>query len=235
LSTITENWLTDPPEPDDEEQPKRFYGVVTATVLDPLDPMTLGRMQVMLHFIDDLDLSAWARVAVPLAGQFSGVYCLPKPGDEVLVAFEHGDVNAPYIIGCLWNALSPPPLPSPIPQIRCIRSPLGNQLVYTEAPPTLTLQNAPTPPETIPAPPTPTGPYQTIMLTSAGIVMTTSTFTVIASTSISFAVGSNVVTVTPGDIAIGSTGAINLSAAGAVNITAGGTLTITGALVTINP
>jgi phage baseplate assembly protein gpV len=231
---VTEQWLTNPPDPDEEDEPKRFYGVTTATVLNPVDMMTLGRLQVMLHFIDDADLSAWARVAVP-TGQFSGFYWIPKPGDEVVVAFEHGDVNAPYILGSLWNVAALPPLPTPIPQIRCIRSPLGNQIVFTEVPPTLTLQNGATPPETIPAPPSPTGPYQTLTFTPAGIVMTTSTFTVVASTAINLDVGGNIVSITPGGVVITSAGALNLAATGPINIVAGATLTIIGKLVTINP
>jgi phage baseplate assembly protein gpV len=223
------------PAPDQEEEdPKRFYGVATATVLNPGDLMFLGRLQVMIHFIDSLDLSAWARVAVPMAGQFSGFYCLPKPGDEVLVAFEHGDVNVPYIIGSLWNALSPPPLPSPIPQIRAIRSPLGNQLVFTEVPPTLTLQNGPTPPDVIPSPPVPAA-YQSIVLAPTGVLIAATTVTVMC--------GANLVTINPSGVSIASGTTMSLTAATAititagtnVSITAGAAVTITGPLVSINP
>jgi hypothetical protein len=218
------------PQPDD---PKKFYGVTVGRVINPLDPLTLGRLQVQLPFIDSLDLMPWARVAVPMAGQFSGFYCLPKIGDEVLVAFEHGDVNAPYIIGSLWNVLSPPPLPSPIPQIRTIRTLVGNQIVFTEVPPTLILQNGPTPPEAIPAPTVP-GAYQTIALVPTGIEAMATIFQVTATAAVQIIVGSNLVTITPDGVTIASAGEINLTAAAAINITAGGTCSITAPLVKIN-
>ena len=84
-----------------------------------------------------------------MAGVLSGTYMIPNMGDEVLVAFEHGDVNAPYVLGCLWNATKPPPLPSPVPQLRAIRTPLGNQVGFRELPPAITI----TTPDMTPAAP----------------------------------------------------------------------------------
>jgi phage baseplate assembly protein gpV len=192
----------------------RFYGVVVGQVLNVLDPLFLGRVQVRLPFIDDADLAPWARVAVPMAGITHGNYFIPNMGDEVLVAFEHGDPNAPYVIGSLWNATAPPPLPSPVPQIRAIRTLVGNQLVFTEAPPTVVLQSGPTPPAVIPAVPTPAGP-PTIILSPTGI-------------QILF--GLNVVNLTPDGVTI--TGAnVNLVGTASVNITAPN-VTINGAAAT---
>src|SRR5262249_57127134 len=47
--------------------------------------------------------SHWARVAAPMAGKNRGAYFLPEVDDEVLVAFEHGQVDHPYVVGSLWN------------------------------------------------------------------------------------------------------------------------------------
>jgi Type VI secretion system/phage-baseplate injector OB domain len=213
---------------------KKFYGVTVGKVINLLDPMTLGRVQVQLPFIDSLDLSPWARVAVPMAGILHGSYFIPNIGDEVLVAFEHGDVKAPYIIGSLWNAMAPPPLPSPLPQIRAMRTLAGNQIVFTEVPPSVTIQTGPTPPGAIPAPPTPTGPYQTIMMSAAGVqIMSPTPVQIVSPTGVNIVVGGNLVSVTPGGITITGTPTLNLTASATVNIAAPA-INITGGLVKIN-
>lgn len=219
---------------DYSSEPRKFYGVTVGRVINPLDPLMLGRLQVQLPFIDGLDLSPWARVATPMAGIFSGFYFIPKFGDEVLVAFEHGDVNAPYIIGSLWNAFAPPPMASPLPQVRAIRTPLGNQIVFADLPtPTLVIQNGPTPPEALPAPTVP-GAYQSIMLSATGTSITTTMLQVLATGSVQIMVAGNVVTVGPDGVNIASASKIELSAVGAINITAGGTVTMTAPMVKIN-
>jgi uncharacterized protein involved in type VI secretion and phage assembly len=38
-----------------------------------------------------------------------GFYALPEPGDQVLVAFEHGELSKPYVIGSIWNVRQGPP------------------------------------------------------------------------------------------------------------------------------
>jgi uncharacterized protein involved in type VI secretion and phage assembly len=43
--------------------------------------------------------SYWARVVVPIAGPDRGFYALPEVGDEVICAFEHGDIQRPYVLG----------------------------------------------------------------------------------------------------------------------------------------
>ena len=68
-----------------------------------------GRVKVKFPTLGDHIESNWARIAVPSAGGTRGMYWLPEVNDEVLVAFEHGDVTQPYIIGALWNGVDAPP------------------------------------------------------------------------------------------------------------------------------
>jgi hypothetical protein len=218
-----------------EDVKKKFYGVTTGRVIDVLDPLMLGRVKVQLPFIDALDLAPWARIAVPFAGIMSGHYFIPNFGDQVLVAFEHGDVNAPYVIGALWTAMSPPPLQSPVPQIRAIRTLAGNQIVITEAPPSIAIQNAPTPPVALPAPPSPTGPHCTVMLSPAGVQVMSPTMVMVQVAATTLLVTPEGITMqASGNVVSLSPAGVTISSAGALNVTAAGPCTIAAPLVKIN-
>jgi uncharacterized protein involved in type VI secretion and phage assembly len=90
--------LTARPEP-----VERFYGVVVAIVTNNEDPENLHRVKVRFPWLDGSTESYWARVATPMAGNNRGLYFLPEVDDEVLVAFEHGAIDSPCVIGSLWN------------------------------------------------------------------------------------------------------------------------------------
>jgi uncharacterized protein involved in type VI secretion and phage assembly len=95
----------------DDERGSRIFGVVTAIVTNNQDPDGQGRVRVRYPWLakEGEGESWWARIAVPMAGREMGVYFLPEVDDEVLVAFERGDVRFPYVIGSLWNANRLPP------------------------------------------------------------------------------------------------------------------------------
>jgi uncharacterized protein involved in type VI secretion and phage assembly len=76
-----------------------------------------------------------------MAGMGRGTYFIPQVGDEVLVAFEHGDVRSPFVIGSLWNSMDRPPATSPTDAItkRLIRTPLGHEVELDDALQTVTV------------------------------------------------------------------------------------------------
>jgi uncharacterized protein involved in type VI secretion and phage assembly len=94
----------------DREPARQTYGVVVALVTSAKDPTGLGRVKVHYPWLGDDAEGNWARVAAPMAGKEMGIFFLPEVGDEVLVAFEHGDVRFPYVIGSLWNGKAKPPV-----------------------------------------------------------------------------------------------------------------------------
>jgi uncharacterized protein involved in type VI secretion and phage assembly len=88
---------------------KQQSGVVIALVKDLKDPDGQGRIRLEFPWLSDKNQSAWAPLAVPLAGKKRGMFFMPEVGDEALVAFEHGDFDHPFIIGFLWNGVDVPP------------------------------------------------------------------------------------------------------------------------------
>lgn len=79
-------------------------GVVIGIVTNINDPDQLGRVKVKFPWLADSEESDWARLAAPGAGKERGLLDVPEINDEVLVAFEHGDISRPYVIGGLWNS-----------------------------------------------------------------------------------------------------------------------------------
>jgi uncharacterized protein involved in type VI secretion and phage assembly len=95
----------------DEDRSSRIYGVVSAVVTNNQDPDGRGRVRLRFPWLGKKEEGEtwWARLAVPMAGAKQGTYFLPEVDQEVLVAFEQGDVRFPYVIGALWNANALPP------------------------------------------------------------------------------------------------------------------------------
>ena len=87
---------------------KTTNGIVIGLVIDLKDEENIGRVKVKYPHLEDQP-SDWARLAVPMAGSKRGTFFRPEVGDEVLVAFEHGEPRRPYIIGALWSKVDTPP------------------------------------------------------------------------------------------------------------------------------
>jgi uncharacterized protein involved in type VI secretion and phage assembly len=80
-------------------------GLSIGIVTNNQDPEDRGRVKVKFPWLHDEKESGWVRLAAPSAGDDRGFYFLPEVNDEVLVGFEHGDFNHPYVIGSLWNGV----------------------------------------------------------------------------------------------------------------------------------
>jgi phage protein D len=90
----------------------RWSGAVTAIVTNTDDPNGWGRIKVKYPWVTDDEESFWARVVCAGAGPGSGLAAIPAVDDEVLVVFQHGDFNQPFILGGLWNGKDKLPQPA---------------------------------------------------------------------------------------------------------------------------
>lgn len=87
----------------------RVHGTVIGVVTNNKDPENLGRVKLKLGVRFYNKETDWVRVAMPMAGKDKGVFFIPEVGDDVLVIFNEGDINEPYVIGVLWNSQDKPP------------------------------------------------------------------------------------------------------------------------------
>jgi phage protein D/phage baseplate assembly protein gpV len=83
-------------------------GLVIGQVTDVRDPEQLDRVRLKFPWLSESYTSDWARVVQAGAGAKRGWMVLPEVDDEVLVGFEHGDVERPYVIGGLYNGVDRP-------------------------------------------------------------------------------------------------------------------------------
>ncbi len=92
----------------EREQRHKIFGVVVAIVTNNKDDKGHYRVKVRFPWLpnggdSNAEESDWCRIASPMAGNGRGMFLLPEVGDEVLVAFEHGEIARPFVVGALWN------------------------------------------------------------------------------------------------------------------------------------
>jgi phage baseplate assembly protein V len=116
---------------------RRYYGVVEALVTSVIDdPEQECRVTLRFPFFDGATAeSDWCRVAQPYAGNGYGAVFVPEVGDEVLVAFVHGDMRFPIVLGGLYNGADKPPThrTASLDQ-KMIRTKHGHQVVLDDSP-----------------------------------------------------------------------------------------------------
>jgi hypothetical protein len=95
---------------DSQAQASKIYGVVIGIVVNNKDAdLKLGRIKVKFPWLSNDVESYWARLAYPMGGKERGYWWIPEIDDEVLVVFEHGDPNRPFVLGGLYNGVDKPP------------------------------------------------------------------------------------------------------------------------------
>jgi uncharacterized protein involved in type VI secretion and phage assembly len=110
---------------------KDIQGVVTGVVRE-IDAAQAS-VKVDFMWMHPPQRSHWARIATLMSGKKRGVYYMPEPDDEVLLAFEHGKFDHPYVVGFLHNGQDVPPETDR--RLRVIRSVNGHEIAIYDAPP----------------------------------------------------------------------------------------------------
>lgn len=116
-----------------ESESAKVFDPVIGVVTDNKDPSKLGRVKIKMPILSEQDSSFWCPIVMLGAGKNRGWFFIPEKDDEVLVMFEHGDLNKPLIIGALWNGKDKPPEANPggVPR-RMIKSRAGSKITLDD-------------------------------------------------------------------------------------------------------
>jgi uncharacterized protein involved in type VI secretion and phage assembly len=113
---------------------EKINGVAAGIVTNNKDPDGLGKVKIKFPWLSASNETDWVRMTTLMAGGGRGTFFLPEVGDEVLVAFENGDLNRPYMIGALWNGVDKPPETNSDGKnnIRKIKSRSGHEIIFND-------------------------------------------------------------------------------------------------------
>jgi hypothetical protein len=87
----------------------KFYGKFRGTVINNIDPLQIGRIQVIVPDVSNFVPTSWALPALPVGGIQMGMFTAPPIGSSVWVEFEQGDPDYPIWTGCFWGTAAEVP------------------------------------------------------------------------------------------------------------------------------
>src|SRR5262245_48196023 len=200
-------------------QTQRITGVVIGVVTNNKDEEKLGRVKVRYPWLGKDDESNWARIAAPMAGEKRGIYFLPEVNDEVLVAFEHGDMRFPVVIGSLCNGKDAPPETNENGEnnIRVIKSRSGHVIRLNDEKDKEKIEIIDK------------SEKNSIVFDTAN-----NTITITTDKDITLSASNGKITLDAKEIEIKSSGDATVKAGGKMNVEACGEMTIKGSMVNIN-
>lgn len=116
----------------------KYYGKYRATVVNNVDPLQTGRIQVIVPDVSAILPTSWALPAFPVGGVQYGLVAIPLVGAGVWVEFEQGNPDYPIWTGCFYGSAAEMPtmalaVPPAVPGIT-LQTPLQNSLTVSDTP-----------------------------------------------------------------------------------------------------
>lgn len=120
-----------------------------ADVLDNDDPQGLGRIKVKLKWACQTnDPTEWLRVMSPNAGSGDtgpnrGFHVIPEKGDQVVIAFEEGNIARPVVLGSVYHGKNGSSKEFKDSNVKGLTSRKGSKLQFRDDSHGLTLSTSP--------------------------------------------------------------------------------------------
>jgi Type VI secretion system/phage-baseplate injector OB domain len=117
---------------------KKYYGKYRATVVNNVDPLQIGRIQVIVPDVSAVVPTSWAMPCLPISGINNGTFALPMMGAGVWIEFEQGNPDHPVWVGGYWGLPAETPalakaVPPGVPGIAMQTATL-NAMILNDAP-----------------------------------------------------------------------------------------------------
>ena len=102
-------------------------------VVENADPLGLGRVRVQMMWQEaGSEKTPWIRLLQPHSGSGKGFYFVPEIGEEVVVGFQGGNAEKPYVIGTQYNGKEKSGYADKENSIKAVHTRSGHKLVFTE-------------------------------------------------------------------------------------------------------
>jgi uncharacterized protein involved in type VI secretion and phage assembly len=88
---------------------KKLFGKYRGLVINNIDPIQMGRLQVQVPDLGGTTAAPWAMPCFSVLGRGMGVWALPLIGSNVWVEFEQGDPDHPIWAGCFPSSMADVP------------------------------------------------------------------------------------------------------------------------------
>jgi phage protein D/phage baseplate assembly protein gpV len=204
-------------------------GVVIGIVTNTDDPNDWGRVKVKFPWMSADAESDWARVIGIGAANETGFYVIPAVGDEVVVAFGHGNFSQPVVLGGLWNGQSKIPTEAAQagsgdkPRVRTWHSSTGHMIaVYDTDEKKIDIVTA---------------DGRTISLSDKDkkiIIKTSNVELVLEDSKMTIETGSDISLKASSNLTLEASGNLNIKANGNLDLNASGNVTVKGAMINLN-
>jgi len=104
-----------------------------AKIKDNNDPEGLGRVKVEFFWGMGTKTSQWMRMIQQHGGAGKGSYTIPEIGEEVLVGFEGGNAQCPYVMGAHYNGKESSGYHTPKNDLKVMRTRSGIIIIMNDA------------------------------------------------------------------------------------------------------